>query len=101
MAKLLCVDDEPLVLRALVRSLSGHDVATATGLVSTAGYDCAVLDWDPYGEVMVRNCRAAGTPFIVLTGTPERAPAGVRVIAKPFDLDELRAAITAACEVKK
>jgi hypothetical protein len=101
MSKILCVDDEPLMLRSLVRSLVGHEVTTATWPVSAAGYNCAVLDLYPHGETMIQNCRAANVPFIVLTGTPECAPAGVKEIGKPNVLDELRAAIAAACEVNK
>lgn len=113
--KLLLVEDEERLSRALVRGLTeeGHAVdlcASGEDALSQAaalGYDVVILDWmlpDLDGLSIVRAWRASGlrTPVLMLTarGTvPERVQ-GLRAgaddyLAKPFDFDELLARIEA------
>lgn len=113
--RVLCVDDEPNILRALSRSLHGRfEVETAVG--GHAGLEA--LEAEPYA-IVVSDMRMPGmdglqflatvaerwpgTVRVLLTGMGDTVEAqaakqaGVlhRVLAKPCPVDELRAALAA------
>jgi two-component system OmpR family response regulator len=113
--KILLVEDEERLSRALVRGLSeeGHTVDLcdhgndALSQGAALSYDVVILDWmlpDLDGVSVLRAWRAAGlrTPVLMLTarGTvPERVQ-GLRAgaddyLTKPFDFEELLARIEA------
>lgn len=112
--RLLIVEDESDLLRALARALreDGYAVDTAEDGVAArfkaleCDYDAIVLDWMlPMlsGLEVLRALRAAKrTPVLMLTarhGVPQRV-AGLNAgaddyLAKPFDIDELRARLRA------
>ena len=105
--RILAVDDDPAILRALRRGLSleGFAVETAAdgqaALAGAAGADAIVLDVsmaDPSGIEVCRTLRAQGSdvPVLMLSALDEVADrvAGLAAgaddyMAKPFDLTEL------------
>jgi DNA-binding response OmpR family regulator len=97
--KVLVVDDEQMMLRAVTRELkmAGWEVTTSVSPVSASGYDAALLDLEPHGVAMIQNCGAASVPFVIFTGNVEKAvelrAAGKVVIDKPWQLGELDAAL--------
>ena len=113
--KLLLVEDEERLSRALVRGLTeeGHAVdlcasgADALSQGAALGYDVVILDWmlpDLDGVSVLRAWRAAGmtTPVLMLTarGTVPEKVQGLRAgaddyLTKPFDFEELLARIEA------
>jgi PAS domain S-box-containing protein len=116
-ARVLVIDDEPLVCRAVVRLLGGdHDVTTTTrgtealeSIRTGARYDAILCDlmmpeltgMDMF-EALAREFPDQAAKMIFLTGGTftERARAFVearphRVASKPFKLQQLRALIRA------
>lgn len=113
--RVLCVDDEPNILRALSRSLHGRfEVDTAVGghagleALASGGYALVVSDMRMPGmdglQFLAEVARQwPGTVRVLLTGMGDTAEAqaaqqaGVlhRVLAKPCPVDELRAALAA------
>jgi two-component system, OmpR family, KDP operon response regulator KdpE len=112
--KVLAVDDEPQILRALRASLSarGHDVVTApngeTALeaLASAEVDLVVLDLGLPGidgvEVIRRLRSWSATPVIVLSVRDEQADKVAALdagaddyVTKPFAMDELLARMRA------
>ncbi len=115
--RVLAVDDEPNILRALNRSLYGAvDLATAVGpeqglhlLESEAPFDVVLSDMRMPGMDGVRFLQAVAerwprTVRILLTGMGDsdssdaaRASGAIhRVLAKPCPAEELKAAIAEA-----
>jgi DNA-binding NtrC family response regulator len=117
--RLLCVDDEPNVLRALSRSLHGRfEVVTAVG--GHAGLE--TLSKEPAFDVVLSDMRMPGMDGIeFLTRVSQRWPATVRMLlsglgdteaavrarregvlhrslSKPCPVDELREVLTSAIE---
>lgn len=100
--RLLIVDDDQLVTRAVVRGLqrAGWNhwrIVTSSTPVDPSGFDVALLDWSPHGLQMVRLCNARGVPFVILTGdsegVAEQTPSGTIVLVKPSDPESIRAAL--------
>jgi DNA-binding NtrC family response regulator len=115
--KVLCVDDEPNILRAVSRGLHGRfDVTTALGahaalevLESGAGFDIVLSDMRMPGMDGVTfltrvALRWPQTVRLLLTGMGDTEEAdravreGVifRVLGKPCPVDDLREALTLA-----
>ncbi len=113
--RLLVVEDDPGLARALRQGLAGRafavdvagTVAAAAALVAEHAYDCVVLDLglpDEDGIALLRRLRARGAPVPVLVltargGVAERV-AGLDAgaddyLAKPFAFPELVARIHA------
>lgn len=103
-AAILVVDDEPNIASALAIVLidEGHTVLTAANgaeavaLLTRQRVDLIVSDiMMPMvdGLTLVRHLRRRGdrTPVVLMSAAPGRvAPIpGVRLVAKPFDLDEM------------
>jgi two-component system, OmpR family, KDP operon response regulator KdpE len=114
MIKILIVDDEPQILRALRINLKarGYDVEVAadgaTALETAAGFhpDLVVLDLglpDMHGVEVIRGIRGwSHTPIIVLSGRAgsedkiDALDAGADdYVTKPFEVNELLARIRA------
>jgi CheY-like chemotaxis protein len=113
MTRVLVVDDE-VALRLVVAEVlsdAGYDVETAgNGVEALASLqrtrpDVVLLDlvmpgmdgWS-FLEIWRANPAAHGLPIGILSAAPEAAPDAapgsiIRVIGKPFDLDELLAAV--------
>jgi len=103
--RVLVVDDEPLMLRAVKRSLAarGFDVATlernpwAEELQSV---DAVLTDWAPYGMDTVLACQEVGRPVVVYTGGNTHEIAlqvpRVQVLQKPAAIDDIVEALGAA-----
>jgi OmpR-family two-component system manganese-sensing response regulator len=85
-ARLLIVDDDPRVQRALMRLLrhEGYEIhvadcaARAAQLSSSEQFDLIIVDWvlpDGDGLSVVKKLRSEGVrcPIIVLTGNPDAA----------------------------
>jgi two-component system, OmpR family, KDP operon response regulator KdpE len=112
--RILAVDDEPQILRALRTSLTarGHDVLTAPNgetaldLLSTGQFDLTILDLGLPGidgvEVIRRLRSWSAVPVIVLSVRDAQADkvsaldAGADdYVTKPFSMDELQARMRA------
>lgn len=108
-ARILVVDDEPMVRAVLVRllTLKGHAVEQAgSGPEALALHDVDAFDLvftdhgmpEMNGRELARalHARRPGLPIILLTGDTEVAEAGrdvSLVMSKPFQLEQLEAAI--------
>lgn len=121
MARVLIVDDQPMVLKCLKSALAadGHDVATVSAgdmalkLVGFQTFDVIITDYAMPGMDGIRFLEAAhqkspGVPVIMVTGygTPETAIEAMEhgafdYLTKPFSLDALRATVAAALEYTK
>jgi DNA-binding response OmpR family regulator len=110
-AAILVVDDEPSIASALAMVLvdEGHTVriaqngAEAVALLTRQPADLIVSDvMMPMldGLTLVRHLRRRGdrTPVVLMTAAPSRVTKlpGVRLVPKPFDLDEMLEIISAA-----
>lgn len=110
-AAILVVDDEPSITSVLATVFvdEGHTVHTAqngaeaVALLTRQSVDLIVSDvvmpmLD--GLTLVRHLRRRGdrTPIVLMTATPSRVTKlpGVRLVPKPFDLDELLAVVAGA-----
>jgi DNA-binding response OmpR family regulator len=113
--RLLVVDDDAELARALARDLEGHGHAVevaATGAAAVergraGGFDVAILDWalpDQEGIAVLRIWREAGLrfPVLMLTGRAETVAkvSGLRsgaddYLVKPFVFEELLARLEA------
>ena len=113
--KLLLVEDDAMIGRALLDALRGEGYAVnwvrdgdaADTSLATETYDCVLLDLGlpkKDGLSVLRNLRARGSAMPVLVATARDAVydrvAGLDAgaddyIAKPFDVDELHARIRA------
>lgn len=104
--RILIVDDDELVLRALARLLRrrGHDViatvdsVTAILVTEDRRADVALLDVD----MPVRGPELAGMlhpscPVVFHTGNPAAAPRGARVLTKPASIESIESTLRAAC----
>ena len=120
-ARILVVDDEPSIRTVLKAHLSrdGHEVlvapggAEAVGTLSTEPVDLVISDLKMPGmdgmELLAWCAREQpGLPVIVITahGTIDTAVEALKLgaqdfISKPFDLDELRQAVTKALGVER
>jgi two-component system, OmpR family, KDP operon response regulator KdpE len=117
--KVLAVDDEPQILRALRTSLTarGHDVATAPNgetaldIAATSDVDLVLLDLGLPGidgvEVIRRVRSWSSVPIIVLSvrdGQTDKVAAldagADDYVTKPFAMDELQARIRAVMRRK-
>ncbi len=106
----LVVDDDPEVLRVLAELLADEgyrvrtaaDGAAALRELDEAEPDLAVLDAqlpELHGVTLAAGLRAArpGLPLILVSGVSEDPGlSGVPFLRKPFDADELLAAVAAA-----
>lgn len=121
MARILVVDDQPMVLKCLKSALTadGHDVATVSAgdmalkLVGFQPFDVIITDYAMPGMDGVRFLETAqekspGVPIIMVTGygTPETAIEAMEkgafdYLTKPFSLDALRSTVAAAIEYTK
>lgn len=108
MRSLLCLEDDPLVQRALQRSLPELElrivdtVAQGKAALATERFDAWFLDVrvpDGSGLDLLEWARARGdtTPALVMTGSADRTPAnaaqelGAEFVYKPFSVANLRA----------
>jgi CheY-like chemotaxis protein len=111
---ILIVEDEPLIAMMLEDFLEsmGHTivgmvetVADALAKVEEGGFEVAILDvhlkggehiW-PVADALVER----GIPFVLATGghiePPPERHAGAPVLSKPFTIDAVDPALTAAC----
>lgn len=119
MARLLVVDDEPSICWGLTQlgGSLGHDVESAASaeqglrLAATGSYNLLILDVRLPGadglESMAAFQRVLGSaPIIVITAFGDLSTAvravengAFEYIVKPFDLSEIRAAITRALQI--
>ena len=115
MSRILCVDDEPAILRllAVVLSHDGHEAVTATtgraamDAVAKGGIEAVLLDLglpDRDGLELISAIRAVSpAPVIVVSARGDVAEkvaaldlGAADFVTKPFDGDELRARLRAA-----
>jgi CheY-like chemotaxis protein len=113
--RLLVVDDEPLVLRTLSRTLAGHDVVCCNNAQEALDVVAARADFDVVlcdvmmpamdgpalrRELLRRHPRLAGR-FVFVTGAVtgllhlDEALKDIPMLAKPVDTAELRARVLA------
>lgn len=119
MSRILCVDDEPAILRLLsvVLAVDGHDVAAAANgrealaIAGRGGIDAVLLDLglpDRDGLELIGAVRAlAPVPVLVVSARSDVAEkvaaldlGAADYITKPFDGDEVRARVRAALRQK-
>jgi len=118
MAKVLIVDDQPMVLKCLKSALTadGHDIATVSAgdmalrLVGFQNFDIIITDYampgmDGIKFLEIARERSPGVPVIMITGygTADTAMDAMNkgafdYLAKPFSLDALRSTVGAALE---
>lgn len=108
--KILIVDDDVLVLRALNRMLTrrGQDVRThsdhAAALMAAEKWaDVALVDVDMpirSGPELVEMFPAR-VPVVFYTGNPRSVPRGERVIEKPAPIEKILDALSAAYDAKR
>jgi DNA-binding response OmpR family regulator len=100
-ARVLYVDDDPMMLRAVARVLrnAGFDVSVATEPPSSAdGFDVVLADWDPHGLTMVRRAQAAGVPVVVYSGKQALQVDDIEVLEKPVPNETLVDALQKAID---
>jgi DNA-binding response OmpR family regulator len=113
--RILVVDDDPdvLALVSMVLSLDGHEVLEATSpleaqaVLEEAAPDLVITDLNFGTETSLDFTRrgvAEGRRIIVMTAAvsavdvPADLDDQVRILRKPFSLEELRAAVTGSLE---
>lgn len=114
----LIVEDDTMqahAMRDMLESLGGH-VSTmaftyeqAQNAISTASFDCAILDLNLGGTLafpVADVLRQRGTPFVVCTGYAEAVdvhPTAAEAprLSKPIQDDELLAAVLQALQAKR
>ena len=121
MAKILVVDDQPMILRCLESALKadGHDIVTVTAadmalkIAGFASFDIIITDYsmprmDGLQFLEIAQQRCPGVPVIMITGYGTQdtiqeaiAKGAFDYIAKPFSLDALRSTVNAANEFVK
>lgn len=120
MSRILCIDDEPAILRllAVVLTHDGHEVVTATtgraamDAVAKGGVEAVLLDLglpDRDGLELISAIRAVSqVPVIVVSARGDVAEkvaaldlGAVDYVTKPFDGDELRARLRVALRRRK
>ncbi len=106
MANILCVDDEPNIvkLKCAILEAAGHQVTSATSAdeaiekLRRNSYDAIVTDWrlgDGNGRAIVQEAKThPGTPVIVVSGYVSEAfqaaePLADLYLEKPVDPGEL------------
>jgi CheY-like chemotaxis protein len=111
---ILIVEDEPLIAMMLEDFLGslGHTVvgtaetvADAMERIDEGGFDVAIVDVHlKNGEhvwPVADRLAAEGLPFILATGghiePPPAAHAGAPVLSKPYTIDAIEPALSAAC----
>ena len=114
-ARILVVEDDATLARVVVRVLLGDDHSVdvvnlglpALDLVATDGYDLVLLDLglpDIDGVEVLERIRGASTVLVIVVTARDAVADKVRALdagaddhlAKPFDVDELRARIRVA-----
>ena len=102
----LIVEDEPALRRALRRILLREEyhvseVACVEAALSVIAeretLDVVLTDYDlpdGLGDEVVRAAQARGVPVVMMTGGNKRAPAGVALLEKPFELDAMIAKLS-------
>ena len=111
---LLIVDDEADLRESLQEYLEdqGYRVLTATNgqealeVMSGDALPCVVIldlimpvmNGRELHDRMQQDARLAAVPVIVSTSDPSRAPAGVPILRKPYDLRRLLAAVQTHCK---
>ncbi|MBI2189174.1 MAG: response regulator [Acidobacteria bacterium] len=118
--RILIVDDEPAIVALLRRILApenvdiltAHSGAEALALARRLPLDLVILDVklpDLSGVEVLRRIRRrdAVVPVIIITsyGSPETVRAAMTLgavdyLTKPFDSDEIRRAVRAACRLQ-
>lgn len=107
--RLLLVEDDPVLIRALARALeaAGHDILGKPGSVAAAltaiaegTCDVVVLDANlrrQSAEPVAAALKAQGIPFVVVTGYDaeqlEGSFSGAPCLSKPFTVESLLAAL--------
>jgi len=108
--KILIVDDDRLVLRAVSRlARRGYAVHAVWSHPEAMAYardwaDVALVDIDMperSGPELVRLFFPPSLPVVFHTGNPEGVPRGARYVAKPASVDEIIAELEAAQEKTK
>lgn len=108
--RVLVIDDEPQIVRILERALGRYaDVTSATnvtdGLAAVHAQPFALIlcDWNmptrTGGDLLADLQRTAPDLLgrvVIMSGAPLDPPAGVRVVAKPLQLAQLRELVDAA-----
>ena len=106
MAKILCVDDEPNVvkMKCAILEAAGHDVTPATSahealeLLKKSSYDAVVTDWrlgDANGRAVVEAAKDhSNVPVVVVSGYVNDAfqaaePLADLYLEKPVNPEEL------------
>ena len=106
MARILCIDDEPQVvkLKCAILEQAGHEVAFATSahdaiqLINANDYDAVVTDWrlgDGNGRGVVQAAKSHSmTPVVVVSGYVAEAyqaaePLADLYLEKPVNPEEL------------
>lgn len=118
MAKILIVDDQPMILKCLKSALTadGHDIATVTAgdlalrLVGFTSFDVIITDYampgmDGLKFLEIARQRSPGVPVIMITGfgtadtaIQAMAKGAFDYLTKPVSLESLRTTVNAALE---
>jgi DNA-binding NtrC family response regulator len=101
-AKLLIVDDEPMILKATARALKSFGWNVITSEVphspSSLGADIVLTDWRPYGPRMLELSKHDNIPVVVFTSDDTGIPKSVLVLPKPISVEELSVALNMTLE---